>query len=120
MSMKAGTVADFGSSMAAAMEVALEREYQALKGQPLPDTGADDRRMLFAAIAQGVVRHLKDNLDSFNVSVVTHQTTSGGGAPRITSSGDGVSVQQNSGSGNLVKSLGDATIDQLDTSGVLY
>jgi hypothetical protein len=31
------------------------------KGEPLPDAGADDRRLLFAALAQGILNYLKDN-----------------------------------------------------------
>ncbi|MGB5569704.1 MAG: hypothetical protein WBM81_10420, partial [Sedimenticolaceae bacterium] len=71
MPLKAGTVDDFNSSMAEAMEQALAQEYQKLKNEGLPDMGEDDRRMLFAAIAQGVVRHLKDNLTAFAISVET-------------------------------------------------
>ena len=74
MPMKAGTVADFSNSMAMAMEQAMIQEYQNLKGEPLPGMGEEDRRMLFTAIAQGVVRHLKDHLDAFDVKTV-HDTS---------------------------------------------
>jgi len=69
MAIKAGTVNDFESSMAEAMEEAMRIEYETVKvGQQLPTMGIEDRRILFAAIAQGVVRHLKNHLDSFKVN----------------------------------------------------
>jgi hypothetical protein len=69
MSLKAGTVGDFASSMAQAIENAMAQEYKAVKGEDMPATGQEDRRLLFAAIAQGVVKHLNDNPDAFRVSV---------------------------------------------------
>jgi hypothetical protein len=79
MPLKAGTTSasEFASSMAAAIENALKEEYQNVKGESLPTAGQVDRRMLFAAIAQGVVRHLHDNASSIKVAVdaTTHATT---------------------------------------------
>ncbi|HEB97431.1 MAG TPA: hypothetical protein ENI96_13495 [Sedimenticola thiotaurini] len=95
MGLKAGTVDDFSSSMAEAMEQAMAQEYQRLKDAALPQTGRDDRRLLFAAIAQGVVRHLRDNPDAFVLAVETTQT--GGG---------------------LFDS--DGEVESIDTDGVLY
>lgn len=69
MPLKAGTSVDFADSLAAAIENALADEYQAAKGQALPSAGQVDRRMLFAAIAQGVVKHLQQNPDAFKVRV---------------------------------------------------
>lgn len=64
--LKAGTVAnpaDFAAGMAHYMEEAMKREWQAVKGHPLPSgMGETDRKILFAAIAQGVLRYLEDNL----------------------------------------------------------
>jgi hypothetical protein len=64
--LKAGTVAnpaDFGASMAQYMEQAMKSEWQAVKGYPLPaGVGEDDRKILFAAVAQGMLRFLEDNL----------------------------------------------------------
>jgi hypothetical protein len=77
MSLQAGTVANFANSMAEAIENAMEQEYKAVKGEDLPTTGQEDRRLLFAAIAQGVVKHLNDNPDAFRVQV---DPTSGDGA----------------------------------------
>jgi hypothetical protein len=61
MTLKAGSVASFGDSMALAMEDALAAELMALKGIPLPTDSAQERRMLFCAIAQGVLEYLHAN-----------------------------------------------------------
>ncbi len=69
--LKPGTNADFASSMALAMEEAFNKLLQADGKTPLPiDPSKDetrDRRRLFAAIAQGVVKHLRDNPDAFQI-----------------------------------------------------
>jgi hypothetical protein len=46
-----------------AMMQALHDEWQAAKGSPLPDAGAEDRRLLFAAVAKGLLGYLKANED---------------------------------------------------------
>ena len=63
MSLKGGHVSDFDGSLAAAIEQALGDELFAARGQSLPDTGKDDRRLLFVAIAQGVLRYLAAHQD---------------------------------------------------------
>jgi hypothetical protein len=64
--LKAGTVAnptEFAASMAQYMEEAMKREWQAVKGRPLPAfIGEQDRKILFAAVAQGVIHFLTHNL----------------------------------------------------------
>ncbi|MGF1625585.1 MAG: hypothetical protein ACFCVH_11940 [Alphaproteobacteria bacterium] len=95
MAIKAGTVASFSGSMAEAIETALRAEYQAVKGEPLPDQGLEDRRMLLVAIAQGVTRYLKDNVDAWQISVET---------TRI----------------NIDDAEGTGTVDSLSTTGTLY
>ena len=64
--LKAGTVAnpqDFANSMALYMEEAMKEEWFRVKGERLhADIGVQDRRILFAAVAQGVLRYLEDNL----------------------------------------------------------
>ena len=69
MSLKAGTVSDFGNSMAQAIETAFANELMTLKGQALPDFATEERRMLFCAIAQGVLAHLHDNDASLKVKL---------------------------------------------------
>ena len=121
MALKAGTLTDFDDSMAEAMENALATLWLAKTGDPLPAATQEDRRLMFVAIAQGVVRHLKDNAaGAFDVSVSqddsplvsSYGTTSTSGAHNHT-----VTVNQNSGAGNKVQSSGTVSIN---TSGDLY
>jgi hypothetical protein len=68
--LKAGTVPDYGTSMARAMESALDAQLQS-KGRPtLGASGAEAEymRMMFVAIAQGVVNHLQDNPRAFETT----------------------------------------------------
>ncbi len=98
MALKAGTSindAAFADSLAAAMEDALEREYEAVKQEALPDQGRDDRRMLLVAISQGIVRYLADNPDAWQISVETTLT-------------------------NLSDAEGTGTVDSIQTTGTLY
>jgi hypothetical protein len=45
--------------LAALMETCLAEVWQEEKGQVLPQTGKEDREILFKAIARAVVRHIK-------------------------------------------------------------
>jgi hypothetical protein len=91
--LKAGTVAnpnDFAASMAQYMEEAMKVEWQAVKGYPLPaGVGEADRKILFAAVAQGVLRYLEDNLATLATTSAsgttnhTHTLTFGVSAHRI-------------------------------------
>jgi hypothetical protein len=81
--LKGGTVDNFASSLASYIDKAMQNEWQAVKGEPLPtgDQGADDRKILFAAIAQGVLKFLVDHRDDLITSdesedgVTTHRHT---------------------------------------------
>jgi len=57
--LKAGHVASIGNSMAEAIEQAMQEEYLIVTGTPLPFVGQEDRRLLFVAIARGVLQYLK-------------------------------------------------------------
>jgi hypothetical protein len=60
MSLKGGHVSDFDGSLAAAIEQAMADELMTVRGQSLPgNQGVEDRRLLFVAIAQGVLRYLE-------------------------------------------------------------
>jgi hypothetical protein len=63
----------FAGSMAAAIEDALNEQLLADGMHPLPagDIAARDRRRLFVAIAEGVIRHLDANPQALRV-VFTH------------------------------------------------
>jgi hypothetical protein len=69
MTMHAGTVAHFGGSMAEAIDQAFAAELLALKGTPLPDASKDERQMLFAAIAQGVLAYLHANQSDLTIVI---------------------------------------------------
>lgn len=134
MAIKPGTVADFGGSMAEAMENALAVEYQSLKGVALPDMGEEDRRMLLVAIAQGMTKHLIANLDAFLMTVDVFQVTGESDAPLMLSdnpspipvSGGGninagnADVRQTNSSNNMIKSRGVPVVTGLDTDGTVY
>jgi hypothetical protein len=77
MALKGGHVSDFDGSLAAAIERALADEWQTVKGQALPSDGRDDRRLLFVAIAQGVLRYLKAHENDLLSSITLDQ----GGGP---------------------------------------
>jgi hypothetical protein len=47
------------ATLSQTIEAALAVEHQAVKGRPLADAGAEDRRMLFDAIAMGLVVYLQ-------------------------------------------------------------
>ena len=69
MTLYAGTVSDFQNSLAEAIEEAFASELFALKGATLPDSSAQERHMLFCAIAQGVLGYLHANQDQLTVTV---------------------------------------------------
>lgn len=72
MALKAGTMTStdsdaFLNSMAEAMIKAMEKEWKVVKGKPLPSAGREDMKLMFIAISQGVVKHLKNNQSSFHI-----------------------------------------------------
>ena len=129
MALKAGTLdtTEFGNSMAAAIEHAFEKVWKDRYGTNLPDETRDDRRLLFVAIAQGVVKHLKDNAGSaFDVDVTVEQVDStnlvqstGSTISVLGVHGHSVSVTQEDDEGNRVKSEGEGLV-QILTTGILY
>ena len=81
MALKAGKIGDLDSSMANDIENAFMAEWgNVMKdalGNPLPTPAPNNTQMqlLFVAIAQGVVNHLKSNHTAFTVEVDTHTHT---------------------------------------------
>jgi hypothetical protein len=61
MTWRAGSVEAFSNSLAAEIENAFQSLVLATKGEPLQPSGAQDRKVLFAAIAQGVLQYLGAN-----------------------------------------------------------
>lgn len=69
MTLYAGSVASFTGSMAEAIETAFAAELLALKGTTLSSSSVEERRMLFCAIAQGVLGYLAANEASLTVTI---------------------------------------------------
>jgi hypothetical protein len=70
--LSAGNHASIGNdTMVAYIEAAMQDQWQRARGEPLPAQGAEDRRILFAAIAQGVLRYLYVHRDDL-VSTLSH------------------------------------------------
>jgi hypothetical protein len=65
----------FSDSLAEAIENAFKIEWSNIKGESLSDNGSDDRRLLFAAIAQGILSYLKDHENDFLVYLKDSKTT---------------------------------------------
>lgn len=86
MEYRAGTLSEYTDSMAEKMRMVFEDLWREQYGYDLPSETRVDRRMLFVAIAQGVIQHLKDNaVDAFDIDVTVEQRTDIG--PWIESSG---------------------------------
>jgi len=76
MEYKAGTMSEYADSMAEKMRTVFEGLWQDQYGYDLPSESREDRRMLFVAIAQGVVQHLKNNaVDAFDLDVTVDQNS---------------------------------------------
>lgn len=72
---KAGSFEDYTDSMAEEIDKAFGEEWRKRTGYDLPDVGREERLMIFAAIAQGVVKHLVERSgNSFKIKVETEQT----------------------------------------------
>jgi hypothetical protein len=74
-----GAIEDFADSMAAEMETALN-EVRGEEGLSALPTGDQDRRMLFIAIARGVINHLRKKQEAFAVTVTDGTLTFSGTA----------------------------------------
>ncbi|MEJ2664927.1 MAG: hypothetical protein P8107_12955 [Spirochaetia bacterium] len=71
---KAGSIDDYTDSMAEEIDKAFAVEWRKRYGYELPEIGRHDRLMIFAAIAQGVVKHLVERSgNSFKIKVQTEQ-----------------------------------------------
>jgi hypothetical protein len=56
-----------------AMLEALGREWQRAKGAPLPTAGVEDRRLLFAAVAHGLLAYLNAKQDQVIATIDLEQ-----------------------------------------------
>ncbi len=57
------------SELTDAMQDAFRTEWKNAKGTPAPDTGVDDRRMMFAAISRGLLEYLDAHQNDFLTSI---------------------------------------------------
>jgi hypothetical protein len=67
--LKAGTVDDFGDSLAQAIEAAMQAAWPSVMGAGQSFQSNPQLKLLCVAVAQGVVRHLRDNAGAFKVTV---------------------------------------------------
>lgn len=74
MGLKAGTTNQLSQgqatgSMAKAIEDAFLTEWKAVKGADNEPKMTEDMRLIFAAVAQGVINHLVANENAFQISI---------------------------------------------------
>jgi hypothetical protein len=70
----AGSLAAFADSMAAEIEGAYDEVLAEAGKDPLPEAGQQDRRILFTAIARGVIYHLAKKHAALTVTVPVNPT----------------------------------------------
>lgn len=69
MALKPGTLNDISGSMAEVMEQVFRNALPSVVPGADPSKGEAERRLLFVAVAQGVVGHLAANPNAFQVAV---------------------------------------------------
>lgn len=60
------------SDLVEAIQTAFSQEWQSAKGAPPPDAGTEDRRLLFAAVARGLLKYLDDHQDEVLTEITFH------------------------------------------------
>jgi hypothetical protein len=60
------------SEMTNTMQEAMTKEWEATREGSLPDIGKEDRRLLFAAVARGLLEYLKANESELLQSITIH------------------------------------------------
>lgn len=63
------------NTMAKAIEEAMADVYQRVKNVSLPETGKEDRRLLFVSIARGILKYLSDHQGDIRANVQVTGTT---------------------------------------------
>jgi hypothetical protein len=58
-------------ALTTAIDTAFQEEWKRRKNIPLPDAGKEDRQLLFAAVARGVLTYLKDKEGEWISSIST-------------------------------------------------
>lgn len=88
MPLKPGTISDFNNSMAQEMETAFMNNWHSVMGNDVPKPASNNQmKLMFIAIAKGVVEHLKKNPSSFEVitTVESSVTKTNGNVTKIIS-----------------------------------
>ena len=76
MAYKPGTLSDYTNSMAEKMRMVFEYLWREKYGHDLLPETIVERRLLFVAIAQGIIQHLSNNAtDAFDLDVTVDQTS---------------------------------------------
>ncbi|MBC8488707.1 MAG: hypothetical protein H8D45_22000 [Bacteroidetes bacterium] len=68
MTLKAGTISNMSNSLAKAMEEAFLEAWPSVMDTQKPEVN-DHLRLMFIAVSQGVIKHLKENPESFKVKI---------------------------------------------------
>ena len=74
MALKAGTPSDFSGSMAEAIQTAFTNHYQEVMGSA-PPPPSKQMQLLFVAVAEGVINHLKAHPEAFKVKTTFNDGT---------------------------------------------
>jgi len=69
MALKAGTLENISGSMAEVMEQVFRDALPSVVPGADANKGEAERRLIFVAVAQGVVRHLQEHHNAFKVEV---------------------------------------------------
>lgn len=84
MPLKAGTVNDLSNSMAQAIATAFADQWPLVMGDRELPANNPQTQLLFVAIARGVITHLVQNPEAFQVEVtITDATTAEGEVTQI-------------------------------------
>ena len=75
MELKAGTSKNLTGSMAEDIQEAFLNTWPTLMGDVPKPAPSDQMKLLFIAVAQGVVKHLKEHPDAFKITVKLNETT---------------------------------------------
>ena len=68
MTLKAGTISNYSNSLADAMEDAFLEAWPTIMDSKKPKVN-DHLKLMFIAVSQGVIKHLKENPGSFKVEI---------------------------------------------------
>lgn len=119
MPIKPGTKDDFEDSLADYIDRALQEAWRQEKGTELPEAGHDDRKILCIAIAQGIVRYLQINQASLvkSLQVIQEDNNLIKGSGQLVTPSNTVTVTQDTGDQNKVKSRMTGGTLEIDTEG---